>query len=343
MKTKLLLSALLIFLTGCHNESSNKSNKDNQSPIVEVTYAKNIILPKTLKLSGTVKSLQSIEVDAEVTTKIEKVLFKSAQQVQKNQLLVILEHTDAKAQFDQENEKLRYQAKNLHRYIQLANKNIISRDYLDNLQSQLKQQQSRVNGLYAELAKHYIRAPFSGVVGLKQIGIGQYIKSGDSLVNLQNTQSLIVDLSLPQQYLTFIRLGQSINIECHPEMKARIVAFDSHISLETHSLLVRIQITTTKTITKTHTESILGLPIIALLTLSSNPVLSIPASSISYGIEGMYVLTLKNKKVFKKFISAELDGDVAVIKKGLQLGEAVVNVGGEKLQDGDIINGVKTS
>ncbi len=315
-----------------HKISSHKRIKAEQMiPFVEVTAAKVTHIRQYISVNGVVRSVRSVNVVSDVSGRIIKILFNSGQYVHQGDLLVVLDDELEKADLEEAEAKLRYQEKNFQRYVQLAKQGIIAKDNLDNLKSQVDQLKARVHRIHAEIEKRFIRAPFDGLLGIKQISQGRYVQPGDLLVNLQQRNSLSLDLTVPEKYINAFSLGQTIQVKEGKVEAGKIVAFDSSINNQTHSLLVRVLID------NKNSTLIPGQFVTAYLPITNKSVITIPMTAINYAASGSSVYVIRKQKAYLQQVELESNDDYAIVKKGLKSGDVVVCAGQAKLFDGSKI------
>ena len=303
-----------------------KKTNENDSIVVETATAKMISTTQYLAVSGVIKSIQSVDIVSDTPGRIIKILFKSGQFVHKNDLLIVLDHEAEAANLAGAQAKLIYLQKNFTRYRSLEKREVITKDNLDNLQSQLDQTKADTKRLRAELDKKYIRAPFSGVLGIKQVSLGQAIQPSDKIIALERKDAMILDLTIPEQYIKYVHIGKSIKIKSN--LYGTIVALDSSINYATHSLAVRVLIK------NNHLDAIAGEFVTIQFPLFTSNVITIPLTAISYDINGVSAYVVKDHIAHLKTVEADLHDNYAVIKKGILRNEIVVSAGQAKLFDG---------
>ncbi|HSW69749.1 MAG TPA: efflux RND transporter periplasmic adaptor subunit [Gammaproteobacteria bacterium] len=326
-----LLAIIIAIKLFCFHRM-NTSKKDSLVSTVDVTYVKPLRIQKYISANGMIKSPLSVDIVSDVSGKILKVLFESGQKVQAGDVLLILDHDIISAEIEQAEAKYAYQRRNYQRFLELSKHGLISKDNIDNLKSQLDQELAQIHSLNAELEKRMIRAPFAGTLGISNVVIGQYIQPAEKIVNLQNTESLMLDLLVPAQYFNTIALGQFVSIEKIENKCGKVEAIDTKIDSHTHSLMVRVQIK------NCHTASITGAFVSAFIFTSSDNFLSVPATALNYSLDGTSIFTVRGDIAQQIPVDADISNDVAIIKQGnLHAGDLVISVGQEKIFDGQKI------
>jgi membrane fusion protein (multidrug efflux system) len=147
------------------------------------------------------------------------------------------------AQVEQARAELGLARTSFERTEDLAKRNFVSGSARDQAAATLKVQAARLELAQAQLAKTRIVAPFAGVLGLRNVSVGDFVKDGAELVMLEDVSSMKVDLRLPERFLGQLRKGQSIRlrIDAFPgrEFTARLDALDAQVDANGRSLLAR--------------------------------------------------------------------------------------------------------
>ena len=163
----------------------------------------------------------------------------------------------------------------------LLNERVISRAEFDRATADSQQTDAQVGEVQAVIRRKTIRAPFSGILGIRQVNLGQYLAGGDPLVTLQSLNPIYVNFGVPQQTVGQIPVGLSVRITTDDlaggEWTGRVTAIDSLVDETTRN--VQVQATLANPDGKlrpgmfVQTEVVLG---------SSQSVIALPASAISY-------------------------------------------------------------
>jgi membrane fusion protein (multidrug efflux system) len=213
----------------------------------------------------------------------------------------------------------------------------------DQATAQQKQTEANVGEIRATIERKTIRAPFSGILGLRKINLGQYLSAGSAIVQLQSLSPIYVDFGLPQQALTQVRVGRTLRVTSDDLVgkvfTGRVTALDSVVDQTTRN--VQMQATLLNPEGKLRP----GMFVQVEVTLGeSRPVIELPASAISFAPYGdsVYVITdLKDQKgqsyrgVRQQFVKVDGSrGDQVAIVSGLNPGDEVVTSGVFKLRNG---------
>lgn len=161
---------------------------------------------------GTLKSNESVVLRPEVSGRIAAIHFKDGAVVKRGALLLSLDAGIQEAELQQAKANLALARANQQRNEELFQKKFISQQSLDNSKAALKVQEAGVALAEAKLAKTRIRAPFDGVVGIRNVSVGDYVKEGEELVNVEDIATLKVDFRLPEAYLGRLQKGLRLDV-----------------------------------------------------------------------------------------------------------------------------------
>lgn len=179
---------------------------------VEVVRLKPQRVVEELQAVGTLRANQSVVLRPEVTGRVATIGFRDGQLVKQGQLLVGLDAALNEAEVAQARAELDLANANLKRTADLASKNFVSSSAQDTAESNVTVLAAKLQLAQARLAKMKIVAPFDGVVGLRAVSIGDVVKDGTDLVNVEDVRRLKVDFRLPERIFTQLKVGQPIEV-----------------------------------------------------------------------------------------------------------------------------------
>lgn len=212
-------------------------------PAVEVATVTANRLVDDAQTVGTLKSRQSVVLRPEVSGRVVRIGFEEGRPVRQGQLLIQLDDTLARAEWSQAQAQLSIAQANLQRNRELVSQNFVSRRVLDESEASLQVAQAQVQLAQARLDRMQVLAPFAGVVGIRLVNLGDFVREGAELVNLEDLSALMVDFRLPERYQSRIQLGQAVTITLDAlpgqELTASVQAVDPQIDANGRSLLVR--------------------------------------------------------------------------------------------------------
>lgn len=299
--------------------------------------------PATMGVIGTMEAVHGVMVSADLPGIVSRINFDSGKAVQKGDILVELDTSQERAQLASLEAQRDLAKVNYGRMEQLVKEGVISRMEYDQATAQQKQTAANVGEIQATIQRKTIRAPFSGVLGIRKINLGQYLSAGSAIVQLQALNPIYVNFGLPQQALGQVRVGRSLRVTSEDLVgkvfTGRVTALDSVVDQSTRN--VQVQATLANPEGKLQPGMFVQVDVVLG---ASRQVVPLPASAISYAPYGdsVYVITeLKDGKgqtyrgVRQQFVKLEGSrGDQVAVVSGLNPGEEVVTSGVFKLRNG---------
>ncbi len=210
---------------------------------VDVVRVDTMKMVDELNSVGTLRSNESVILRPEVAGRIVVLNFSDGAAVRKGQQLVAFDSSVNKAEVDQARAELNIARANFRRNEELASKKFISERAKDESFANVQVLEAKLALAQARLAKLEIRAPFSGVVGIRTVSVGDYVKDGADLVNLEDLSSVKVDFRIPEKYADAVKIGQAIEVmfDALPgkAYQARVDAIDPQYDSAGRSALLR--------------------------------------------------------------------------------------------------------
>jgi membrane fusion protein (multidrug efflux system) len=299
--------------------------------------------PATASVIGTMEAVQGVEVSADLPGSVARINFESGQYVHKGDVLVELDTRQERSQLAAQEAQRDLAQANYARMQELVKQGVISRMDYDRATADHKQTQANVEETRATIERKTIRAPFSGVLGIRKVNLGQYLAAGAPIVPLQSLNPIYVDFGVPQQDGTKVRVGGTLRVSAEDlagrTFTGRVSALDSVVDQTTRNLQVQATLANPDGKLKpgmfVNVEFGVG---------ASRDVVTLPASAISYAPYGdsVFVITdLKDPKgqsyrgVRQQFVKIDgTRGDQVAIVSGVNPGDEVVTSGVFKLRTG---------
>ena len=308
---------------------------------VTTVVAKTDKWPATLSAIGTVNAVHGVTVSADLPGIVSKISFESGKFVRAGEVLVRLDTKQEEAQLAAGKAQWELGRLNLDRMRELSQQGVAPKADFDRLDAEFKQAEARVGEINATIARKTIRAPFSGMLGIRQVDLGQYLEGGGAIVSLQSMDPIYVNFSVPQQEMTRLRPGNEVKvkIEGGPELTGKLTATNSIIDEATRN--VQVQATFANPAGKLKP----GMFVEARIDLGADTaVVALPASAINHAPYGDSVFVVENMKnpqgkpyrgVRQQFVKVGAGrGDQVAIASGVKAGDEVVTSGVFKLRNG---------
>jgi membrane fusion protein (multidrug efflux system) len=282
-------------------------------------------------------------VSADLPGIVQKIEFESGRHVNAGDVLVRLDTSQEQAQLAAA-EAARDLAKlNLDRSKQLLDKQVVAQAEFDQIAAQAKQAEANAGAIRATIERKRIRAPFAGVLGIREVNLGQYLTGGDPVVPLQSMDPVYVNFSLPQQDVASLKIGASVHISADgialKDTEGRITAINSVVDEATRN--VQVQATLRNPDGRLRPGMFLQ---VQASSGAGESVITLPASAISYAPYGNSVFVVSDMKgkdgksyrgVEQRFVKLGAGrGDQVAVLSGLKPGEEVVSSGVFKLRSG---------
>jgi membrane fusion protein, multidrug efflux system len=310
---------------------------------VTTIVAKQQKWPQSLSLIGTMVAIHGVTVSADLPGTVSRINFDSGKPVREGEVLVELDTRQERAQLAAAEAERDLAHVNYGRMQELVNSGVISRMEYDRATSEQKATQAKVGEIRATIERKTIRAPFSGILGIRQVNLGQYLPAGAPIVPLQALNPIYVDFGVPQQNVAQVRVGGSLRVTSEDlpgfGFSGRVTALDSVVNEATRN--IQIQATLPNPEGKLRPGMYVQ---VEVAVGADRPVVALPASAISYAPYGDSVFVVTDLKdphgntyrgVRQQFVKVEGSrGDQVAVISGVNPGDEVVTSGVFKLRNG---------
>lgn len=283
---------------------------------------------------GSLLADESVVIRPEIDGRLVALHFQEGQAVGKGAKLVTLDSSEVEAQLAAAAAQMRTDEQRLKRTKDLLDQNYISQDAYDVAENNFERSVAVKEEIEAKLAKTVIRAPFSGIVGLRMVSPGAYLEKGNDIARLENIASIKLDFRVPEVYAAQVRVGQSvaIRLDAFPTetFSGRIYAMEPMVDERTRTVLLRARVTNQGLKLKP------GMFVRVALALETRPnAILVPEPAIWPQGQDSYVYrVVDDKAVLTKIeIGQRRPGEVEVIS-GLSAGDVVITEGQIKMRDG---------
>ncbi len=180
---------------------------------VEVAKVEVMTLTDDAQAVGSLRSRQGVVLRPEVSGRVTQLNFRDGERVRRGQLLVQLDDQLPLAQVKQSQAELSIAQANHKRNQELLAQNFVSQRSLDESAANLEVAQAKLALAQATAARLKIVAPFDGIAGIRNVNVGDYLKDGTDIVNLEDIDTVYVDYRLPERYQTRVSKGQKARVE----------------------------------------------------------------------------------------------------------------------------------
>jgi membrane fusion protein, multidrug efflux system len=314
---------------------------------VTTTVASQSEWQPTLDTIGTVTAINGVTVSTDLAGIVDKIAFTSGACVKAGDLLVHLNTDQEQAQLEQAQAQLELARLTLNRDRDLLAKRTISQQDYDTAEATYRQNQATVDQYKALIARKTLRAPFDGVVGIRQANLGQYLNTGDAVVTIQSFDPIYVNFTLPQQDLSKLGVGQQVDVRLdaygNTVFPGKINAINSMVDQATRN--IQIQATLQNSDLKLRPGMFAK---VSVILPERQAVIALPASSVHYAPYGDSVFIVSdgkdettgkpNKSVKEQFVKlGAAKGDLVSVASGVKPGDEVVTSGVFRLKSGSAV------
>ena len=299
-----------------------------------------MMLSDEVQAVGSLKSVQGVMLRPETSGRISRLGFADGARVAKGQLLVQLDDTLQQAQLQQAQAQASIARTNLQRSRELQAQSFVSQSAVDQNAAALQVAEAQVALAQVQVQRMKVLAPFHGTAGLRAVDVGDYLKDGADIVNIEDLSSMTVQFALPERYVDRLRGGQSVDVlvDAMPgrTFKGRVQAVDSQVDANGRALQVLAQVANPGTVLRpgmfarprvvfSVRESAVVVPEEALVPVGAKQFVF----KVVDGVDGK-----KASQRVEVKIGLRLPGKVEILE-GIQAGDTVVTAGHGRLLRGD--------
>lgn len=332
-----VLMALKFFLFPSHSSGNGGLQQSKGAAnIVSAFVIKAEKLENNIYASGTILANEEAELKPEIAGKIVQLLLKEGTSVTKGQLLVKINDADFQAQFKKLHLEGELSDKQLKRQQELLKINGISQEDFDVIQNKVNTIKADMEYLQSQIAKTEIRAPFNGLVGLKNVSEGAYVTVGTVIATIQQINPVKIDFSISERYSDVVKKGDKVAFTIEGNKKSfigEVFAIEPKIEMATRTMKVRAICP--------NNQGTIYPGAFARVQLSLNAIndaIMIPTEAIIPDLKGKKVYRINNGKA--EFVKVETDIRTEAkvqITEGLAFGDTIITTGIMQLKPGAVV------
>ncbi|WP_028021895.1 efflux RND transporter periplasmic adaptor subunit [Enterovibrio calviensis] len=302
-------------------------------PVYPVTTAKltPTVWPQGISAIGFIEPNQGVDVSNEVSGIVNAINFKNGGSVSQGDVLIALDSSVQKADLKAQQVQLPSVRDDYNRLVKLYKERSVSEQSVETAQSKYQAMLANIESLQATIALREIKAPFNGLLGIRNVNLGQYVSVGTDLVRLEDLSVMRVRFSVPQAELGNISIGQAISltVEAYPDRtyKGAINAIEPVVSNQTGLVMVQAELPNDD---RSLRGGMFADVNISLSNLDDQFV--VPQTAIVFALYGnsVYVVEKKDKETRVKQVTVEVaqrSGNDALITGDLKFDDEVVTTG----------------
>ncbi|MCF6406411.1 efflux RND transporter periplasmic adaptor subunit [Chitinophaga filiformis] len=323
----ILLAVAGIYLPGCSTTAEKKKEETKTAAVSTIPVDGKVLqfdsLREQMQISGTLSARQEVNIMSELSRKIITVYAEEGREVAAGALLFKLDDADLLAQLEQYEQQEHLALLNERRLKDLIDHQAALQQDYDQAFTNLKVIRAQITQLKVMIGKTYLRAPFSGRIGLVNVHKGALVTPGQPLANLEDNSSIKVDFYIPEKYSRQFETGQTVtfHVESSPKSyQAHITAQESRLNSDSRNLLIRA--------VATNKEQDLIPGQSARITVDLNSAanaLLVPGNVLLPSAQGYSIYIARNGKAQLQSVqTGERNADNIHVTTGLQPGDTII-------------------
>ena len=301
---------------------------------VETAAVATAEMPQIVSTVGSLRSDESVTLRPEVAGRIVAIKFEEGQRVTKGATLIQLDAAVNAAELQQARTNLSLAKSKYDRAIDLSNRNFISGQARDESKSAFELAQASLALVEARHAKTEIKAPFAGLIGLRVVSIGDYLKEGNDIVNLESIDPIKVDFRVPETFLRDVKVGQSMQIalDAMPgkTYDGKVIAVNPLLDAAGRSVVVRAQVRNQDVSLRPGMFARISLTTAA----KRDAIIVAEEALVPQGTENFLFRIVDGKANRVKVETGQRRGGKVEIVSGIDKDDVVVTAGQARLRDG---------
>ena len=298
---------------------------------------KDTLFSRAIQASGSLLAQDIVHIAPEISGRIKSISFREGAAVSKGQLLVKLEDKDLQAQLKKLIALKDLAETNAKREKALLQGGGTSAELLERAENTVTTLFADIEVVKAAIAKTEIRAPFSGMIGIKEISEGSYVSAGTHITELVNAKPIRIECTIPERYAQSVAKGMSIDFTVSgitEHFTAKIIAIDPMINEQSRTIRLIAEHNNGKNTLKPGGFAEITIPL-----SGQEKAIMIPAEAAVPDIRGLRVFVLEQGKAKPRPIETGIRTESSLeIKKGLGIGETLLVAGASLLKPNSQVN-----
>lgn len=316
---------VMISLSACSNGEKEKApSSTNATLVVEGYVVKAQAYSEHLTVTGELRAKEQVELMSSSAGQVLDIYFKEGEQVKQGQPILRMDDRQWRTQLTGLKTELNVAQKNYERKKALLDIEGSTQQEVDDIFSTIETLKSQLQQLQLNIDLANIKAPFSGVIGMRNISKGAYLKAGDVITTLTQLNQLKVDFKLPQEHLSSIKVGKTVQVLINSDtVEAKVYAINPTIDQTSRTIHVRaiFEQKSSHIMPGTFAE-------VVIKTNMESDALLVPTQAIVPQINDQTLYLYKNGKVQRSIVKTGIrTADKVRIVSGVAAGDTVITSG----------------
>ncbi len=326
MKNTIIGLSFLVLIFSCKQKKDTpaQNTKTQSAPIVDVIIAGGSSISNNIEVNGAVIPGEMITINPETSGRLTLLNLPDGGKITQGTILAKINDANLQATFSKTKVLLDMAQKTEQRLRKLLTINGINQADYDLALNQVNSYKADLSVTQAEIDKTIIKAPFSGVLGLRMISPGAYVTPATILSTLQQVDKVKIDFNVPEAYANLIQRGASVNVQSNEgnmNRKATIIAIDPQLNLTTRNLKVRALLEGTSINPGSFVKVILS-------NSSGKNNIMVPTNCIIPEATAKKVIVVKDGQgIFVDIETGYRSSGMVEVTKGLKMGDSIVVTG----------------
>jgi membrane fusion protein, multidrug efflux system len=245
LQIALAAAVISVILAACSSKAADSDPAEAAGPLalpVDVIIAKETLLQQSETVAGSIVPNRTVDIMSELPKKITGVSFKDGSVVSQGQVLYKLDDADIRARLSQLQAELNLARISENRFRELLKTETVRQEEYDIALAKLQSLQAGQQILQVELSKTYIKAPFSGIIGITKAYAGTLVSPGMPLVSLQEQGTLKIQFTVSEKYLPLVKTGRKIQFSTElsgEKLTATIVSSEASVDMQSRNITVQ--------------------------------------------------------------------------------------------------------
>jgi membrane fusion protein (multidrug efflux system) len=331
---RLPVSALTAFFIAFAVVPGAPSGQAQNAIPVEVATVESGAVRDEVEVVGNILANESVMIRPEISGLVKEIHFSEGDTVEEGDLLFSLDDEILAAEVAEAEAANELAKRNFDRSKKLFSRQVGTERTRDEALAEMQSSEAKLALAKARLSKTKIRAPFSGIVGFREISVGAYVSAGADLVRLVKTDPVEVSFRVPERFLPVLRKGQDITVrvDAFPDraFDGKVFALDNVVDINGRSIQVRARVPNPDLLLRPGLFARVN-----LVTELRQDAVIVPEAAIVPTVEGAFVYRVVDGKVERAdvTIGRRMAGEVEIVA-GLSAGETVIVAGQQKVRPG---------
>lgn len=234
----------LVYLLSCHSKQENKEPRQSPPPVVDVIIAQPQTVSNIIEANGTVVANEFVELHPEATGRITYLNVPEGKYITKGTVIARINDADLVANLNKSKAALKLAQDYVNRLKPLLSVQGVNQADYDVAVNTVISTEADIQYTQALIDKTVIRAPFDGVVGLRQVSLGAYVSNSDVIATMQQVNNLKMDFTVPEEYGKYVSTGSTVQVTLDAandtlKHNATIIAVEPQANTVTRNLKIR--------------------------------------------------------------------------------------------------------